>query len=52
MARFLHSQLAGLPFADGRGAADNQTDCPPYSKGDFPGQECHEWDKELIELSL
>lgn len=22
-----------------------------YSKGDFPGQECHEWDKELIELS-
>jgi hypothetical protein len=23
-----------------------------YSKGDFPDQECHEWDKELIELSL
>lgn len=56
MARFLHSQLAGLAFADGRGAADNQTDCLPssirYSKGGFPGQECHEWDKELIELSL
>ena len=56
MARFLHSQLAGLPFADGRGAADNQTDCLPssirYSKGYFPSQECHEWDKELIELSL
>ena len=32
MACFLHLQLIGLPFADGRGAANNQTNCPSTYK--------------------